>query len=404
MLTGSCPHQIVGSVIAVTIVGLGAFCFWKKRRRQGTKKYQQTSGDDSADTRQSHQLNSTNRRNAQTASTTTPAATVDRNTSVRSVMTLPAYRQMASNNEQVLGREGERDGVDVIIDLPTAEEEEALRDQEMEALYQVRLARRQLNAEREERRRQRQEAVARNDTATLAQLRANARASNSNDTLNERRQNVGAVQESRARSVSSVSYGDLGVARHDGTRLRASSNDSERMGLLSDAASIAVSSHSRAHSPSLGGGGGRHQREHSVSSVISDVDSDFPSPGLTRSRTGSVTPNGRAGSSPELVEHEAVPPPEYEDVSLDDDDSGHRRSTATPINEPPPDYPGPHRSNSQGSQSSRVVVEEVDRAHSPSPDVAPTLPPLTIGSLPEIHVIEPSSAHPRENDDSAPRD
>lgn len=42
--------------------------------------------------------------------------------------------------------------------------------------------------------------------------------------------------------MSSVSYGDLGVARHDGTRLLANSNDSELEGLLGDAASISASS------------------------------------------------------------------------------------------------------------------------------------------------------------------
>src|ERR1041384_6374266 len=51
------------------------------------------------------------------------AATVDRNTSVRSVMTLPAYRHKATEEEQVLGREGERDGIDVVVELPTAEDE-----------------------------------------------------------------------------------------------------------------------------------------------------------------------------------------------------------------------------------------------------------------------------------------
>jgi hypothetical protein len=54
----------------------------------------------------------------------------DRNTSVRSVMTLPAYRQKATDTEQVLGREGERDGIDVVVEFPTAEDEEAMRDDE----------------------------------------------------------------------------------------------------------------------------------------------------------------------------------------------------------------------------------------------------------------------------------
>ena len=63
---------------------------------------------------------------------------VDRNTSVRSVMTLPAYNVDAGETEQVLGREGERGGIDVVIEHPESQvDAEALREQEMEALYQV---------------------------------------------------------------------------------------------------------------------------------------------------------------------------------------------------------------------------------------------------------------------------
>lgn len=393
-MRNSNPPQVVGVIVVITVI-LSAIAFFVRRKKSlGSKQYQQTSGDDSADPQQqSHQLNPTSQ-NAGTRQTSTAAAAVDRNTSVRSVMTLPAYRPMASNNEQVLGREGERDGVDVIVDLPTAEDDEALRDQEMEALYQVRVARRQMNAEREERRRQRQEAQARNDQTALAQIRASARAAaGNNDTLNELRQNVGQVQESRHRSVSSVSYGDLGVARHDGTRLRASSNDSERMGLLSDAASIALSARSGAHSPGLGS---RHQRGASVSSVVSDIDSDFPSPGLTRPRTSS---QGRAGSSPELVEaHEAGPPPEYENVSLDDD--SRTAPSVTPLNEPPPVYPGPNRSGSEESERGRTSVAEGPQ----TPSEAPVLPALRLDSLPEIHVIEPSSTYTHNDVDTAARE
>ena len=58
-------------------------------------------------------------------------------------MTLPAYHQTAMQNEQVLAREGERGGIDVVIEFPeSAEDEERRREEEMEALYQVRFARR----------------------------------------------------------------------------------------------------------------------------------------------------------------------------------------------------------------------------------------------------------------------
>ncbi|RYC63576.1 hypothetical protein CHU98_g2652 [Xylaria longipes] len=52
------------------------------------------------------------------------------------------------------------------------------------------------------------------------------------------------IRTRRERAVSSVSYHDLGVARHDGSRIRANSTESERVVLLSDAASMALSTRS----------------------------------------------------------------------------------------------------------------------------------------------------------------
>ena len=72
----------------------------------------------------------------------------DRNTSVRSVMTLPAYSQAPKETEQVIGREGERAGMDTVVEFPEdPAEEEARREEEMESLYQIRQARRQEVAE-----------------------------------------------------------------------------------------------------------------------------------------------------------------------------------------------------------------------------------------------------------------
>ncbi|SLM35518.1 hypothetical protein LPUS_04820 [Lasallia pustulata] len=91
------------------------------------------------------------------ASTTSNA--IDRNTSVRSIMTLPPYYPTPRPSERLIAREGERAGVDTVIEFPeTAEEEESRRDEEMESLYQIRAARRREIEEREERRRQRREA------------------------------------------------------------------------------------------------------------------------------------------------------------------------------------------------------------------------------------------------------
>ncbi|EEU43985.1 uncharacterized protein NECHADRAFT_30113, partial [Fusarium vanettenii 77-13-4] len=376
--------------------------FARITRRSGQGNYEQTAGDDGESGRNSHQLDnasSNGQRNNQANSSGNAGAAVDRNTSVRSVLTLPAYRQMANPNEQVLGREGERDGVDVIIDLPTAEAEEEARDNEMETLYQIRLARRQMLAEREDRRERRREARSRNDYRTLEQIRAETRLANENTTISELRTTVDQIKDSRQRSVSSVSYADVGIARHDGTRIRANSTESERVGLLSDAASLG------------------HQRGRSGSSAVSH-DDDFSSLAPARSqgssRAGTPNDDGRAGSSPELVEadlgDETMPPPEYEDIPLNDDG----RST-TPINEPPPDYPGPYRSSSQrtaerdlgsGPQNGEVgPAEQAGDGHDGSDnhgsprgrDGAPQLPSLRISQLPEI-VIEPSSAHPRDND------
>lgn len=314
-------------------------------------------------------------------------------------MTLPAYRQSANTNEQVLGREGERDGVDTIIDLPTAEEDEELRNEEMETMYQIRLTRRQMIAEREERRERRREARAQNDYRTLQELRDQTRVANEDTTITDLRSQVDQLKENRQRSVSSVSYADLGVARHDGTRIRANSTESERVGLLSDAASM----------QSTG-----HQRERSASSALS-YDGDLQSLTPTRSRGLSVAASeGRAGSSPELVEADlgdtAMPPPEYEDVSLTDD----ARSTI-PSHGPPPGYPGPYRTGSHratateqdlGSvgQDTTTAVPSVDHETRSGREVdqIPQLPSLRISRLPEI-VIEPSSAHPRDEERQAPR-
>ncbi|RDW87435.1 hypothetical protein BP5796_03129 [Coleophoma crateriformis] len=285
---------------------------------------------------------------------------VDRNTSVRSVMTLPAYAMSARENEQVLGREGERGGIDTVVEFPEgADEEESRREEEMEALYQVRLARRRENEEREERRRLRREARERGDTVALREIQARARteaAANAGRTVAELRAEHDRLKAERQRAVSSVAYGDLGVARHDGTRLRANSEESERQGLLGDAASIAASSR-------------YHRRDRSASSVISidTVNSDLPSPGLTRSRansraesplrrvsTGNTTSHdGRAGSSPELIDHEHehdledLPlnsPPGYENIPLD---TPHITTTPPPV-EPPPDYTSPVLDRGEG--------------------------------------------------------
>ncbi|KAL7927124.1 hypothetical protein ACQKWADRAFT_279592 [Trichoderma austrokoningii] len=404
---------IIGAIIAGVVVALVVVVvvvLFIRRRRKGKKaKYERAQGDDTREVANSRGINATatsrtgraGRSNhpppaSSNRSNATASGDVDRHTSVRSVMTLPAYRPDAAQGEQVIGREGERDGIDVIVDLPTEEELEALRDDEMESMYQIRLARRQLIEQQQQRRVERQEARSRGDVAALADIRSRTRAANNSTVIDDLRREMERAKETRNLSVSSVSYADVGLARHDGTRIRANSTESERVGLLSDAGNIAVSDVRLSQ---------QHSRVMSESSVIS-MDSNFPSPALTRS--AEAPSEARAGSSPELVEadlgEEAMPPPGYEDVSLDDDDF-HDRSILPTMQEPPPDYPGHHRTESQRSRrnetspslesasSHNSLTEPDDRRLSGGAGGIPQLPSLRIRDLPPI-TVEPPSALP----------
>ncbi|KAH8600986.1 hypothetical protein B0O99DRAFT_589855 [Bisporella sp. PMI_857] len=372
--------------------------------------------------------------NATVVNNAAPTTGIDRNTSVRSVMTLPAYNPNARENEQVLGREGERGGIDVVIEFPEGvDEEEERREAEMEALYQVRLARRRENEERDERRRLRREARERGDYVALRELQARARAgSNTSTAVEEARAEHERIKTERQRAVSSVSYADLGVARHDGTRLRANSNDSEREGLLGDAASMAASSR-------------YHRRDRSASSVISidTNNSDFPSPGVQRSRgnsrasvrpespsfqrrasgqsVGQTSPShdGRAGSSPEMIEHEDLPPhspPGYENISLNTPLDGIHQ-------EAPPNYSSPvaargerrplfdlprstaDLTGARGSGATHVGQLISDRRASISSGESPQSqrPSLRLEAVPSIHVDSPTPIAQRRDQSQPPQ-
>ena len=178
---------------------------------------------------------------------------IDRNTSVRSIMTLPAYRPSPLPSERLIAREGERAGVDTVVEFPeTVDEEEARREEDMESLYRIRQARRREINEREERRRERAAAREAGDWARLEQLRlqsqarARARAgsvASSTTSLGEADSSTLIAEHtlrtaSRERRVSSVSYASLGLARHDGSRIRADSVESDHRPLLDSAASM----------------------------------------------------------------------------------------------------------------------------------------------------------------------
>jgi hypothetical protein len=222
-------------------------------------------------------------------------ASVDRQTSVRSVMTLPTYSKSVRENERILGREGERDGIDVVVEQPeTAEEEEDRREEEMESLYQIRLQRRQEIADRAERRQQRRDARDRGDLVTLERLRQESRLRAEEVDVTSASAMIAEHQSrSRERRVSSVSYAELGVARHDGTRIRENSTDSERP-LLDSAASI-------------GGGTIRPWSTHDNASLRSHARGRSASSVLSLSDNGSemelpqMPPFGRAGEDYEIV-------------------------------------------------------------------------------------------------------
>lgn len=318
-----------------------------------------------------------------------------------------------------------------MVEFPeTVDEEEQQREREMEALYQVRLARRRENEAREERRRLRREARERGDFAALREIADRQRASSNasaGQTIEELRAEHDRIKKERQRAVSSVSYADLGVARHDGTRIRANSHESEREGLLGDVASIATSSN-------------YHRRERSASSIMSidTIDSGIPSPGLTRTRTDSraespssrrrsaqsgvetiSTTNDRAGSSPEMIDHDDIPPnspPGYENISLDTPEAENRAPS-----EPPPDYSSPmigrgdhsfplettassnerrqssRRSNAHIGQlmterraSNSSSTQSAERRTSRGASGVPRLPSLRLSALPSIQVEGPS--------------
>jgi hypothetical protein len=336
---------------------------------------------------------------------------VARNTSVRSVMTLPAYSQSVRENERVLAREGERGGIDTVIEASeTAEEEENRREEEMESLYQIRVQRRQEIAERDARREARRDARRRQDYGALAAMRQESvwRA--------EQRASAGAAAmiashhaNARDRRVSSVSYADLGVARHDGTRLRANSNDSDNRPLLGSAASMSES----AMRPVTGDSLSVHRRGRSGSSAtsamsvsdISDNEMDLPPFGrsggdfetVNQSRSQSRSPPATRGSTHNRSRTNSAAAP----LTLDTADVGESR---IPLYQPPaydegfedaPPYTSPvDRQQIPGFQRPEPLQPVQSEGLRPlSASGAPMLP--EIGRLPSIRIAEATPVEPR---------
>ncbi|PYH79388.1 hypothetical protein BO82DRAFT_288882 [Aspergillus uvarum CBS 121591] len=252
---------------------------------------------------------------------------VRRETSIRSIITLPPYSASPKPTEQVIAREGEREGMDVVVEFPeTVEEEEERRENLMESLYQIRLQRRHELAEREQRRQERREARAQGDHARLEQLRMQSRArAQSRSSANASNSTLSAtLAESqgrgRDRRISSVSYAEVGYVRHDGSRVRASSPDSDRRPLLTDATGMGSEAADRSSGSILTG---IHSRGESYSSFQSGATTISEADTLTQVRSHATSTHSLGQSIPGPEDGGDVgalhiPPPDYEDLDWGD--------------------------------------------------------------------------------------
>lgn len=251
-------------------------------------------------------------------------------------MTLPPYRPAPAPSERLIAREGERAGVDTVIEFPeTAEEEEQRREEDMDGLYQVRQARRHEQNERNERRRQRQAAREAGDWARLEQLRlerqmrtrARTGSGTSSPFASITNLNIAidptVLPGTRDRRVSSVSYASLGLARHDGSRIRADSVESNDQRPLLDSAASMGGSASGSRRSSLLTTHTHHQRILSAESILS-VDSEAADTPYTSHRSGSDPPpimltpsasHGTESGSENNGEQPLGEPPRYEDAA-----------------------------------------------------------------------------------------
>ena len=317
-------------------------------------------------------------------------------------MTLPAYSQSPKESEQVIGREGERGDMDTVVEFPeNQDEEETRREEQMESLYQIRLARRREIAEREERRRERREARERGDFTRLDELRRESRqrANQSNETVNGGLSASAATliaehqSRGRDRRVSSVSYAELGHVRHDGTRIRANSNDSERGGLLEGAAPMGDDSSLRPRGSSESRSLAEprpHFRNRSASSAlsISTNASDVDRPTFTPQGSERPVTSGSNNTSESSPTANRFTP----DDSTGSEDVGESRipviQTTSPDRPLPPTYETlewgdapPYTEQQQQEAVRRASQRASERAARHSR--APQLPEL---DLPEISV------------------
>ena len=291
--------------------------------------------------------------------TTDPAVGIARSTSERSVLTLPAYTSSARPTERIVGREGERAGVDVVLEYPvTAEEAESRRQEEIASLYNIRLARqaereaREEHAEEQQRRTQpyRQSGSSMLDVTTPSQTQIRNSTGNESTSSETLLANHQAALLNSERRTSSVAYSCVGVAHHDGTRIHNTNGDAGST-IAGDAD---ADGRSTADMPllgsaaSMGGAGGRHSRRISDISMVSMISRgsaagsanpipDITTPGSTQ-RSGSGFRTSSNGSTSANGAATIFTPSALSDDSLED---GHVVVTTPPEDHtsiPPPRY------------------------------------------------------------------
>ncbi|KZZ87975.1 hypothetical protein AAP_05241 [Ascosphaera apis ARSEF 7405] len=323
------------------------------------------------------------------------ATDVNRQESVRSIMTLPSYSVAPKATERVIAREGERAGMDMVVEFPeTAEEEEARREEEMESLYQIRVARRQENAEREARRQARREARDANDQSRLRQLnresrrrRNNNSAENINGGMNARSAMLIAQHRSRDREtrVAEVTYGDLGNVRADGSRIRPRGRSHRANSSASDADSRPLllesvrsnESHNRS-STSL------NTRHVPTTSDLGDpITLTYTQDSMTfdAPRPSAEGPGSYYGT--DAIEFPSFPPPEY----MDDDNRGEAPAYESQI----------EGSNEASGTRARSDTRDLTGAHvggDSERQQPPTTPTRTNHDIPHIEIETASTVAP----------
>jgi hypothetical protein len=271
-------------------------------------------------------------------------------------MTLPEYRPVAAADlERTIGREGERGGIDVVIEFPeTVDEEEQRREEHMAALYEIRRARAAERAARSEGGEVAAEAVASASTSTTPGM-GDAPHASATSLLRALRE----AQE-RERRMSEVQYAAVGVARHDGTRVRPSM-DSDRP-LLDAAAPMGEDNVIRPV----------YSRENPHPLERRRSDEIFGA----RSVRGSIASEGRQSqdrllgppdSSPPTLQI-STPPTEY-----DGSDWG-----------PPPEYSGPVEGENRSANGLPVLRIDTGTPSATTPVMTPTSRSET--PVPPVHV------------------